>query len=244
MNVLHLTSLVILLVLQGCVSSNGKLAQAGSDAPFVHYLPIGIPYVFGGHGTSVPLTSEVSLTAKHVAELDYSRVIAYHPHCDLALIEQDNRTKPLPTLGIIYSYQSVMTVGKDMFGNTLIGEGQYYRDIYLPGHELFEQCPASIADAPVQSGMSGGGVYNSNSELVGIISAKVYEVRLQDGTKIETERISLFVPLLFARGWLIDELAEFYASAQQSSGQSHALLSADFLLDNEAMKRNIQNRNR
>lgn len=225
------------------MSSNGKLELADNDVPHVNYLPIGIPFVIGGHGTSVPLTSQVSLTAKHVAEIDYSKVIAYHPHCDLALIEQDNSAHPLPTLGIIYSYQAVTTVGKDMSGSTITGEGVYYRDVYLPEHELFEQCPASIADAPVQSGMSGGGVYNANSELVGIISAKVHEVQLLDGTTIETERISLFVPLLFTRDWIVAELDEYYARNPQLDDDNKPLLSSAFLLDVEEMKQNIQQRN-
>ncbi|WP_260338221.1 serine protease [Vibrio ponticus] len=237
-------TLLVLLTLQGCTHSNGKLELADDGVPHVNYLPIGIPFVVGGHGTSVPLTPQVSLTAKHVAEIDYSKVIAYHPYCDLALIEQDNSTYPLPTLGIIYSYQSVTTVGKDMTGSTITGEGIYYRDVYLPEHELFEQCPASIADAPVQSGMSGGGVYNESLELVGIISAKVHEVQLLDGTTIETERISLFVPLLFARDWIVAELDDYYANNPQLEDDNKPMLSSAFLLDTEAMKQSIQQRNK
>ncbi|MBA5764573.1 serine protease [Vibrio sp. 404] len=205
-----LVILVLMASIQGCVTSNGVLDDADDNTPYVNYLPVGIPLLVGGHGTSVPITEEVSITAKHVAELDYSEVIAYHPYCDLALIKQDNTGKPLPTLGIIFAYQPVTTVGKNMFGKTLVGKGRYYRDIYLIDHELFSHCPASLADAPVQSGMSGGGVYNSNAELVGIISAKAYEVQLTDGSMVETDRISIFVPLLYAREWLITELDGFY----------------------------------
>ncbi len=236
--------LALILIVQGCTLSNGKLEQADNNVPYVDYLPLGIPYVAAGHGTAVPLTEEVSLTAKHVAELDFSKVIAYHPSCDLALIRQDNRNKPLPTLGIIFSNQIVTTVGKDRDGKTLIGQGRYYRDIYLSEHELFEQCPASIVDAPVQSGMSGGGVYNPDAELVGIISAKVYEVTLEDGSIVQTDRVSIFVPLLFARDWLIEQLDHFYLNSESSDSNNKPELSAAFLMDIEGMKRSIESRNK
>ncbi|OLQ85698.1 hypothetical protein BIY21_18890 [Vibrio ponticus] len=231
MKAIYLLTLFFLLLAQGCTGANGLLEYGDNKTPEVNYLPFGIPLLLGGHGTSVPLTENVSITAKHVAQLHPSLVIAHHPDCDLSLIKQDNSDKPLPTLGIIFSYQPVTTVGTNMWGESLVGEGIYYRDIFLPGHELFARCPASLVDAPVQSGMSGGGVYNANRELVGIISAKAYEVQLADGTIIETDRVSLFVPLLFARDWLVKNLDSYYEQNPHLDSDMQAAFSSAFNID-------------
>ncbi|WP_152613800.1 S1C family serine protease [Vibrio renipiscarius] len=236
---MHIPSALLLTVIaftQGCISSNGSLSYSDDHNHHVSYLPVGIPFLLGGHGTSVPLTREVSLTAKHVAILDYSKVIAYHPDCDLALIEQDNHDKSLSKLGIIHSEQILITVGRNAFGRTLIGEGRYYRDVYLQGHELFERCPASISDAPVQSGMSGGGVYNANSELVGVISAMAEGIQLADGTVIEAERISLFIPLLYVSEWIIKQVDGYYASSPVLEAENTLELSSAFSIGPQAYK--------
>ena len=73
---------------------NGTLNYATkTNAPDLGYLPIGIPFLLGGHGTSIPLTKDLSLTAKHVAMLSYNRVVKYHQSCDVALIKEDNSHK-------------------------------------------------------------------------------------------------------------------------------------------------------
>ncbi|EGU32478.1 hypothetical protein VII00023_22386 [Vibrio ichthyoenteri ATCC 700023] len=224
------------LFIQGCAGSSSLLDYATGDDPYVNYLPVEIPSVVGAHGTSVPLTPDLSLTAKHVAKFYASKVVSLHPYCDLALIEQDNRDKPFPNLGVVYSSQTVTTVGKNTAGRSLTGQGKYYRDIYLPGHDLFKQCPASLADAPVQSGMSGGGVYNDNTELVGIISAKAYEVQLTDGSVVGTDRITLFVPLLYARYWLFKQLDDYYAELPPLDPQNKPIPSSAFLMDLQTIK--------
>ncbi|USH03302.1 serine protease [Grimontia kaedaensis] len=217
--------------LQGCFLVNGPLDYAQeTNAPSVSYLPIGIPFVLGGHGSSVPLTSELSLTAKHVAQLDYSDVIAYHPNCDVAVIKQSNHDKTIAPLGTVKTKGSVTTVGMGLTGKVLIGHGKYYLDVNFVDSDMFENCPASITDAPVQSGMSGGGAYNKEGELVGIISGMSGSgFRLLDGTELGNERTSIFVSTLHIRPWLLKVVEDFYDDSLNNLAASTITLSKTYL---------------
>ncbi|WP_281544108.1 trypsin-like peptidase domain-containing protein [Grimontia sp. SpTr1] len=208
-------SVFLLCSLQGCILINGPLDYADtSNEHDVNYLAIGIPFVLGGHGTSVPLTPEISLTAKHVAKLDYSEVIAYHPDCDVALIKEDNTDKRLASLGTVQTDGGITTVGMGLTGKVLLGKGKYYRDVNFVDSTLFARCPASITDAPIQSGMSGGGAFNENGELVGIISGMSSSgFRMLDGSTLGNERTSVFVSTLYVRGWLIESIETYYGDS-------------------------------
>ncbi|MGF1708390.1 trypsin-like serine protease [Enterovibrio baiacu] len=158
----------------------------------------------------MPLTKDLSLTAKHIAKLDYSQVVAYHPDCDIAIIQQNNAGKRVAPLGTVKSQGKIKTAGMGLTGDVLLGEGKYYLDVNFIDSDLFSRCPASITDAPVQSGMSGGGVYNENAELVGIISGiSSSKFRLLDGRKLGNERTSVFVSTLYVKEWLIREVDNY-----------------------------------
>ncbi|MGF1766009.1 serine protease [Enterovibrio makurazakiensis] len=214
-------SICALVLLQGCFLINGPLEYAeatyGEDTnvPSVNYLPIGIPFLLGGHGSSVPISQELSLTAKHIAQLDYSSVVAYHPDCDIAIIKENNVGKSFAPIGTIQRDQATTTVGMGLTGKVLIGEGKYYIDVNFVDSSLFARCPASITDAPVQSGMSGGGVFNENGELVGIISGiSGSGFKLLDGTDLGNERTSVFVSTLHVKPWLVETIESFYGESQ------------------------------
>ncbi|WP_028024900.1 serine protease family protein [Enterovibrio calviensis] len=220
-------SLCSLSLLQGCFLINGPLEYAEdtyhdeTNAPAVNYLPIGIPFVLGGHGSSVPITPELSLTAKHVAKLDYSSVVAYHPDCDVAIIKENNDGKNLSSLGTIGTDEATTTIGMGLTGKVLIGQGKYYIDVNFVDSALFAKCPASITDAPVQSGMSGGGVFNDKGELVGIISGiSGPGFKLLDGTKLGNERTSVFVSTLHVKPWIEKAVESYY-------GESSGVLTAN-----------------
>ncbi len=195
---------VLLYSLSGCFLINGELKTVvETNGPKIDYLPIGIPFVLGGHGSSVPLTENLSLTAKHVAMLTYDSVVAYHPDCDIAIIKKDNNSKVIAALGDVYEQEPVKTYGKGLTANLLEGEGKYYLDVNFTDSHLFNNCPASIMDAPIQSGMSGGGVFNNKNELVGIISGMSGKnFKLLDGRDIGLERVSIFVAINYVKDWI------------------------------------------
>ncbi|PKF49220.1 serine protease [Enterovibrio nigricans] len=201
-----------LCLFQGCILVNGPLEVVEeTNVPAVKYLPVGIPLLLGGHGTSVPITSELSLTAKHVAKADFSTVISYHPDCDIALIKQDNTNITFPALAKVSEQDDLITVGKNLSGQVLKGEGIYYLDVQFVDSQLFATCLASITDAPIQSGMSGGGVFNKEGDLVGIISGMSgSSFRLLDGRELGNERTSVFVSMQNVEAWLTEAIEAHY----------------------------------
>lgn len=207
--------------LAGCVLSNGPLSIVNqAHSPSVNYLPIGIPFIFGGHGTSIPITQNLSLTAKHVATQTHYTIVAAHPDCDIAIIQENNSHAKFPALGLIYPKASLSTYGKDMIGNLISGEGKYFQDVHFLDSALFQKCPASITDAPVQSGMSGGGVFNQQGELVGIISGlSNHQFKLVNGFDLGNQRTSIFVPIFYVKEWLIRKIDSFY----QTKNKNHQL---------------------
>ncbi len=206
--------LILAMSLTGCFLVNGELtAVPEKNKPTIKYLPIGIPFLLGGHGSSVPLTENLSLTAKHIATYTYNSVVAYHPDCDIAIIEQDNSKEDLVALGNIYPEKAVSTYGRGLTGNLLEGVGKYYLDVNFIDSDLFENCPASVMDAPIQSGMSGGGVFNDSGELVGIISGMSgAKFKLLNGQELNLERVSVFVSTNFVKDWIKEQVTAYYPS--------------------------------
>ncbi|MFC3024564.1 serine protease [Vibrio zhugei] len=207
-------SLLVLLTV-GCASSNGPLTKVESHeaTPAIDYEMVGIPLLYQGFGSSVPLTRDLSLTAAHVAKLNWDNVIAYHPQCDIAIVKSNNSGALLPDLGLVYTNENITTYGKDGTGNLLKGEGKYRLDLNFANHSYFKHCQASVTDAPIREGMSGGGAFNSRGELVGIISAMASSnTRLANGEKLPYDRLSLFVSLNQVRGWLNQTVSNYYGT--------------------------------
>ncbi|WP_341661687.1 serine protease [Vibrio sp.] len=207
----RLCTLLLFIILAGCTGSNGQLTVV-EQHPDLDYELTGIPLLFFGFGTSTPITPELSLTVAHVAKLNYDKVIAYHPQCDLAIVESRNTLNHQPKFGLVYPNQSVETFGMSPGGSVLKGEGVYRLDLTFIDSHYFDKCPASIMDAPVQDGMSGGGVYNQDGSLVGIIAARAVpsDIQLVNGQSHGLDRISIFVALNFARDSLDSEMKKYY----------------------------------
>lgn len=227
-------TLIILLVTSGCVGSNGHL-ESVKEHPALDYEMTGIPLVVFGFGTSTPLTPQLSLTVAHVAKINYDKVVAYHPYCDIAIVESNNDALEYPELGVIYPRQAVQTFGMSPTGDVLSGSGVYHRDLMLVDTSYFQKCPASITDAPVQDGMSGGGVYSSRGTLVGIISARADpdNIRLMNGEEHGIERISIFVALNYVRDWLEEEVSNYYNNELYSLKWESAPVSNQLLAQSE-----------
>ncbi|MFD2180164.1 S1 family peptidase [Veronia pacifica] len=193
-----------LAVLQGCFLINGPTEFADEkSSPELNYLPIGIPFLLGGHGSSVPITPKLSITAAHVARYDYSEVVAYHPYCDVAIIQSSNIDKRLPMLGRVYQNQTLDVFGFGLTGKVITSSGKYYLDVNFLDSKLFQRCPASITDAAIQSGMSGGGVFNDSGELVGVISGMSGSgFKLLNQPSLGNKRTTVFVSTLYIQEWL------------------------------------------
>ncbi|RBM34208.1 serine protease [Vibrio tarriae] len=213
-----IVTLATILSLSGCASSNGPLqVTEHNKAPAIDFEMTGIPLIYFGYGSSVPITENLSLTAAHVAKLNYDRVIAYHPTCDIALVESDNRGKNFPKMGLVYQDQPVTTYGVNGSGAVVSGYGHYRMDLNFVNYRYFKDCPASVMDAPVQAGMSGGGTFNNRGDLVGIIAAMADKdsTRLVNGEALPYDRLSLFISINYVRGWLDNAVNQYYGGQNQ-----------------------------
>ncbi|MCK6263192.1 serine protease [Vibrio sp. ZSDE26] len=199
------------LILAGCVHSNGA-TTAAIKHPDINYEFLGVPILFQGYGTSVPISNELSLTAAHVASLSYNKVIAYHPQCDIALIQSDNTLDSLSPRGLVFPGESVKAFGMDATGDVITSDGIYHLDLNFVNDKNYAECPASITDAAIQGGMSGGGAYNEKGELVGILTgiADKRDTRLLSGEPLDIERLSIFVPTQFLEPWLNEHMTRYY----------------------------------
>jgi hypothetical protein len=200
-NLFIFISLFLLNLSQGCaVIGNGNLKNS-NNPPDLNYLPVLIPFFLGGHGTAIPITDSVSLTAAHVAKYDYSTVIAYHPYCDVALVKSNNKDKNKLEIGLVYSGEKVTNYGYDFTGEVVKGEGMYIMDVEI---ESYPKCDYSLNDAPQKSGMSGGAVLNNSGKLVGVIHGigKSPPVMIKNNKKVHLDRYSYFVSINFIRDWL------------------------------------------
>lgn len=208
--------LVLTFILVGCAGSNGRTMKA-QNPPAINYEFTGIPLLYFGYGSSVPLTPNLSLTAAHVAKMNYAKVVAYHPTCDVALIESDNQHVVLPELGLVYQGEKIEAFGVSGSGDVVMGKGTYHLDLNFVNSRYFSQCPASITDAPIRSGMSGGGAFNAQGELVGILAAiaNKADTRLVNGEELDIERLSIFVSINFIQPWLKTQVNTYHHGEYQ-----------------------------
>ncbi|MEH0791614.1 serine protease [Vibrio parahaemolyticus] len=201
------------LLIVGC--SNGVLNEYHGEQITIDSQVMGIPFLFGGTGSSVPITENLSITAKHIASYDFSSVVAHHPSCDISIIKSDNKGKSIHPIGTVSPNSELKTFGRDLWNplKTLYGEGKFLQDLFLIDDQWnSKDCTLSVIDAPIQVGMSGGGVYNNKEELVGVIVA----MGGLDFKLVETDqklgRVSLMVSTLFIKDWINEVKTDFYSN--------------------------------
>lgn len=216
----------LLVALSGCTTANGT-HQITDSHPALALKKSQSFAQKGKFGTSVPIPPTLSLTAAHVGEFIESKVIARHPVCDVALIAADNRHHPLPDLGLVYQGDPVQVFGHASNGDVLTAEGLYYMDLMIRGFPEVEDCPSSITDAPVRGGMNGGGAFNAEQELVGILVGYAYpeRTRLDSGQTLNLDRMTIFVAINYLRPWLEVNAARYGGlESPQWSAQGEGVL--------------------
>ena len=196
--------LTMLPLLLSCVS-NGVVFGVNEDTPHItqHVVKvfIGIPTLFGLEGSMVNIGNGFYLTAKHNYPILEAQLldVVYHPTCDIAIIKTDNLSNHILKLGLVYQDTTVHTAGYPIAAPLSSSNGVFIGDIY----EAKGECLYSATDAPVRSGMSGGGVFNEQGELVGIIRGVMYgEVMWNDGRLAKD--ITIFTTLKFVEDWIFE----------------------------------------
>ncbi|EGQ9284601.1 hypothetical protein F7U66_01840 [Vibrio parahaemolyticus] len=194
-----LTSIVILL---GCanrlVSPITKTNEQQTQRTEKIFL--GIPGVLSFEGSAVRLNEEWMLTAKHnFPILSLRKEVHYHPRCDLALY-RDPTDEPFEDvkIGTVYSGEPIQATGYPMYYPLTTTHGTFDLNVKLTFNQ-YENCTFSAGGFGVMSGMSGGGIWHSETgHLVGITHGfAIFPVK-------EYGLVGLFVALQDLDEWFIE----------------------------------------
>ncbi|MBC5851160.1 S1 family peptidase [Vibrio metschnikovii] len=189
-NVMITMPLISSLMLTGC-AGNG-LVTPTTEMDNVDFKFIGIPVLLGMHGSAVRIDENWLLTARHNSIFLLFDELYKHPSCDIALIKDNGKLDKEINFNLIKDDESVTHKGYAGFlAMPSNGKGKFLQ--YL----TFDKCTFGLTDAPIWSGMSGGAVYNSNNELVGINQSIIFDVELKEGSMPlkEAKRRSAFTPV-------------------------------------------------
>lgn len=207
-----LISLLFVLILSGCANGIPTMNYSSTTPEALENtekLFVGIPFLLGMEGSTARLNEDWVITVKHnSAIMDVQGLESYeHPTCDVALIKSKG-TNFVP-VGKVYTNEDLVHVGYPLGLPLAVNEGTYVGDVNIEG---WGDCMYSATTAVVMGGMSGGGVYNSNGELVGVNHGFVPgEVLWPDGRKIDSPAV--FLSLLAVEDWIEDVTGlELYAN--------------------------------
>lgn len=130
-----------------------------------HKVFLGIPVVASLDGSYAVLNNEWAVTAAHNSPiLDViGKEVYYHPRCDIALFKIDDGEQV--SVGVVYANNEIHHAGYPVYLPMAFNSGKFLGDVVSTSRP---NCVASMSDASIMTGMSGGGVYNSKHELVGI----------------------------------------------------------------------------
>ncbi|MDQ1214764.1 serine protease [Pantoea anthophila] len=205
---LFLCPVLTALVLSGC--SVGQTEYSRTAMQHVDMSVTGIPTIlgFGTLGTSIPLTPEYSLTAAHVAKTAVQRVKSYHPYCDLAIIYHKNDATTLAKFRSgdigdpvkMYGYSFISAMPVESTGVNLARTAIRNKWNKSP-------CIAMASNAGVVQGMSGGGVYNRDETLSGVIVGYSDAIKNGRNGKVILKDVSLYIPYGQFKSWLQSNLA-------------------------------------
>ncbi|NRF81908.1 trypsin-like peptidase domain-containing protein [Vibrio coralliilyticus] len=173
---------------------------------------VGLPVFASLEGTTVRLDESWLLTAKHnraILTLQGAEV-HYHPYCDIALVR--NHGLPQTKVGLVYSGDDVSHIGYPIGLPISSSKGLYIGDIFVDG---WDKCQKSASTGVVMAGMSGGGVYNKDGELVGINHGYTNGIITWSNNHVE-ERPAIFVSLYTVKDWLQSITGKDYFDATDS----------------------------
>ena len=197
------------LVLSGC--SVGHTEYSRTAMQHVDMSVTGIPTILGlgTLGTSIPLTPEYSLTAAHVAKTAVQRVKSYHPYCDLAIIYHKNDANTLAKFRSgdigdpvkMYGYSFISAMPVESTGVNLARTA-------IRNDWNKSPCIAMASNAGVVQGMSGGGVYNRDDTLSGVIVGYSDSIKNGRNNKVILKDVSLYIPYGQFKNWLEANLAQ------------------------------------
>lgn len=192
----------VLSLLTGC-AANGFYEGYSSTTPekiekYNEKIFLGIPIALAFEGSSVRISDEWVATVAHNKVILLGREVYYHPRCDFALIRDKAEKKwDYPKIGFVYEndgYNEVYHVGYPLLAPLSSHKGNYLGDVSNPT----DNCYYSATDSTVIGGMSGGGVYNKNGEVVGVTTGIMFKNIKWDKTANKREHMApaIFISFL------------------------------------------------
>ncbi len=218
---LTITILLITLSLTSCVNVNHPIVDApdsfSEQHPNIYKWTekrfAGVPFLLALEGSSVRYNHEYILTNKHnsfIFALQGYREdvdIHYHPDCDLALVKDViSPSEAIPERGKVFLGERVVLAGYPIGSGYRASEGVFIGDVISADTP---KCKMSASDAGMIGGMSGGGVWNTKGELVGVVVGHaIGNVKWErDGELITYKEPAMFISLLVVQDW-IDSIVE------------------------------------
>lgn len=199
-----LIATTISLLATGCVS-NGLSLTKHTDTPaniedVIYKNFIGIPTLLSMEGSSVYLGDGWYITASHNENIFSAQGIELIKHdvCDVALF-RDRSHITTTKISNVELTEVVFTAGYLLMAGFVSNKGVYIGDMYEPNNP----CLYSTTSSSVTSGMSGGGVWDTNGKLVGIIRGVVYgDVMWENG--FTAKDVTVFTKLQYVKDWIYE----------------------------------------
>lgn len=199
----------VITILSGC-AMNGLPQGYSKDTPYnveerVEKIFIGIPVIASMEGSSVRLNKDWMLTAAHnkpILSL-LGKDVYYHPKCDIALYRSSDEGfngSYDTSYGLVYKGDEVFHVGYPIISTIVSHKGNYLGDVITD-----DGCQYSATTAKVISGMSGGGVFDTKGNIVGItIGFLPNNIVWEDDGKVlaSYKNPSIFMSINYVSDWI------------------------------------------
>ncbi|UUW39711.1 putative serine protease [Vibrio phage VPMCC14] len=192
------------IALGGC--ANGKITHDTSVLPkssleAVEKVFIGIPLLASMEGSTVRLDDTWVLTAAHnkpILEMQLKDVY-YHPTCDIAIYKEPLKGFEI-TYDKVYIKERVFHTGYPVGLPMSVNAGEVIGNVNM---KKYPECRVVATTGVVAKGMSGGGVFDTDGNLLGInhgyATSTIY---WNNGTSLQNG--GLFLPLSYVNDWIED----------------------------------------
>lgn len=200
-----------LVLLCGCVNGIPTISTTtNAITENTEMVMFGVPILAGISASAARLDENWMVTAAHADTIIKltGKEVFYHPTCDIALYRsKGTNTVPLGTLKL---NDTVTHLGYYAGLLLVANEGKFVSTITKVESP---NCKADVVTtASAGGGMSGGGVYNSKGELVGITDAMYHETMVIQGNPEMKEVVAptSFISLSDVAPWLTEVTGKEY----------------------------------